>query len=315
MARIRLLGKCAIIFFLSPLHRLHGCSDLTEHHLGNVAGSCAKNGYRFRRVEVTDAVKVLLLKESVGIIAAAHKKHIRHATFQHLPEPYGGIQLVQFFQQAAFLGGGKFGEVVTEIVLHDKCGSIQQSALKDAAFTDLTEPVAEHIRDLGFIPRLHLPEVHSPAVVAVGIRYVKNVPELIRFALVHKKRNALCAFVYPASKLIPDVNFSAGSGCRLLGVDEKLISEAVLVVVGGGSEKRHVALSIGGDAAGLVRRHLADNLVFTRHGYLPPCCILIEISTVIALLSRIDAYRSPVLALETFVTSSLSLPMVLLISS
>ncbi|NLA85882.1 MAG: hypothetical protein GX847_01090 [Clostridiales bacterium] len=265
MPQSRLSRKCTNLFFLSLLHRPYGRSDFTEYHFGNITGGGAKNGYCLRRVEVPDASEVLRLKKPVGIAAASNKEYIRHATFKHPSKPDRGVQIIQFFQKTGILDFNKLREVVCVIVLCDKLGHIEQRGFKDIAVTNLTELIFERLHDLCLITRLHLPEADGSAVVAVGIRHIKYMAQLIPTVSVNQKRDALGSFVYPATQLVPYLDFGARRCRWVLRMNEKLVSEVVFIIVRCGNEKRHIALSVRGNSDGFVRCHFYDKLVFARH--------------------------------------------------
>ena len=65
--------------------------------------------------------------------------------------------------------------------------------------------------------------------------------------------------------LVPEVDLSAGGGVRLLRVDQKLVTEIVLEVVGGGGQERHIVPAVGGNFAGLLRCKLYNRVQFFRH--------------------------------------------------
>ena len=89
-------------------------------------------------------------------------------------------------------------------------------------------------------------------------------------------------------------------------MDEKLILKIVFVVVSGSNEKARVLSNTGGDIPCGDRRHLRNYLELARHGN--SSYLIFIVTSMVRLFSpRTEANNSPVLALETFVTSSLSL--------
>lgn len=138
--------------------------------------------------------------------------------------------------------------------------------------------------------------------------------QLVGNISVDQQCDAFRALVYPSAEFIPCVDFRTRRCIRLLRMDKQLLLKAVLVVVCRRNQKIGISVGIGGDIPGSLGRHLQNDSGICSAWELPPYLTLIVTSTVCAFSPRIDANKSPVLALDTFVTSSFSRQTVVLIS-
>ena len=99
-----------------------------------------------------------------------------------------------------------------------------------------------------------------------GVGNIEHIAQPGPVAGIVYQGNTLGATAHiPAHFLIPQVVLGAGGGVRLLRVDQKLVTEIVLEVVGGGGQERHIVPAVGGNFAGLLRRKLYNGVQFFRH--------------------------------------------------
>ena len=257
-------GKCAILFLFLPVQIPHRAGDLTQRHFGNVADSAAQDRQGFRGVEVKDMGKVLAAEILLGVDAAPGQHDIGHAVFQQALEPRFSIEVVQFFQQTALFDATQLGEVVAKVVLHDDLCRLQQALGKVRLVSKLAIAVLQRLRHRPLVLRLHLPDGDGAPLPAVGVGHIKDVPQFVAPVGVHQQGDPRGAPVHPAAIFVPEVDLSAGGGVRLLGKNQKLVTEAVLEVVGSGGQERHIIPAVGGDLLGGLCRKVDDIFSFVR---------------------------------------------------
>ena len=208
----------------------------------------------------------ILAAEIVQRVNAAPGQHDKsHAVLHQALKPCFGTEIVQFFQQAALFDASQLREVVAKVVLHDDLRRFQKAGGKTRAVRELAIAVLQSLDHRVLIPWLHLPDGDGAPLAAVGIRHIKDIPQLIAPVCIHQQGDPPGALVDIAAMLVPEVDLGAGGGVRLLCVDQKLVTEIVLEVVGGGGQERHIVPAVGGNFAGLLRRKLYNGVQFFRH--------------------------------------------------
>ena len=259
------LRKCAIFPLLCPVQAQNRAGDLPQGHFRNIAHRAAQDGQGFRGVKVIDMGEILAAEIVHGVDAAPGQHDKGHAALHQAPEPCFGTKIVQFFQQAALFDAPQFRVVVAKVVLHDDLRRFQQAGGKTRAVRELAIAVLQCLDYRVLIPRLHLPDGDHAPLAAVGIGHIKDIPQLVALVRVHQQGDPPGAPVDIAAMLVPEVDLGAGGGVRLLCVDQKLVTEIVLEVVGGGGQERHIVPAVGGNFAGLLRCKLYNRVQFFRH--------------------------------------------------
>ena len=202
-----------------------------------------------------------------GVDAAAGHKHEAHARGHGLFQPDLCVQIVQFFQKAAFFDSVQIGEIVRQIVLHDRTGNLHETVCKTPVCVYLRKGVGEVFQNCCLVPALHLPDRDDDSCAAVGIRQVEHMAKSILLVLAFgKKGNAFRALVDPPAKTVPSFDLRTGRSIGALGVDKDLLSERIFIIVGGGGQKVHIPSGIGTDLFCRLRRQLGNGSVFAWHG-------------------------------------------------
>ncbi|WP_249390813.1 hypothetical protein [Dysosmobacter welbionis] len=208
----------------------------------------------------------ILAAEIVHGVDAAPGQHDKgHAVLHQTLKPCFSAEIVQFFQQAARLDTPQFRVVVAKVIFHDDLCRFQQAGGKAGAVRELAIAVLQCLDYRVLIPRLHLPDGDHAPLAAVGIGHIKDIPQLVALVRVHQQGDPPGAPVNIAAMLVPEVDLGAGGGVRLLCVNQKLVAEIVLEVVGGGGQERHIVPAVGGNFAGLLRRKFYNGVQFFRH--------------------------------------------------
>lgn len=259
------LRKCTIFLLLRPVQTQNRAGDLPQGHFRNIAYCTAKNGQRFRGIKVIDMCEIFVAEIVHGVDAAPGQHDKGHAVFHQALKPCFSAEIVQFFQQAASLDTPQFRVVVAKVILHDDLCRIQKAGGKAGAVRELAIAVLQRLDHRIHIPRLHLPDGDGAPLAAVGIGHIKDIPQFIALVGIHQQGDPPGAPVDIAAMLVPEVDLGAGGGVRLLRVDQKLVTETVLEVVGGGGQERHIVPAVGGNFAGLLRRKLHNGVRFFRH--------------------------------------------------
>ena len=197
-------------------------------HLGDVPGGHAQSVQGLWSVEIQHIPKILILKVFRRVKAAAHQQHISNAVLHRPAVFHLQVQLVQFFQKAAFRKGFQFRKIVGNIVLHSVLCRREQGFTQILLVLQLPKAVFQCFDDVRRVFFPHRPEGDGPGEPALmGIGNVKVVfqPGLaIVFPV--KNGNAVCAPVYPAPKLpVPSLDLQDGGGVWALGVDKQLFME------------------------------------------------------------------------------------------
>ncbi|MFR7972133.1 MAG: hypothetical protein ACLU8C_07165 [Lacrimispora saccharolytica] len=234
-----LLGfNCAIFFLGLSLQGKDRAGNGGKAHLGDVPGGYAQSVQRLRGVKVRHIPEIHVLKISRRINAAAHQQHIPNAVL-HRPSVFHlQVQLVQFFQKAAFREGFQFRKIVGHIILHGVLCHREQGFAQILLMLQLPKAVFQRFNDVRRVFLPHRPKGDGPGEPSfMGIGNVKVVfqPELA-IVLPIKNGNAVCAPVYPAPKLpVPSLDLQDGGGVWALGVDKQLFIERKPVVAAGRS--------------------------------------------------------------------------------
>ena len=239
------LCKCAISFL--PAKDFHRFANLSQHHFGNIAGSGAEDRNGFRGVEVPHMDKVLKADLVQRIKAAAYQKNIGDAGPERGFQPHLGIEVIQLFQKAVLLHPTQVCQIVGQIIVHHGFRKPCEKVGKGLVAVDGSEAVFQSLGYFRFIPFLQLPKGDITTGTAVGIGDVKHIAKSVRPIRVYQKGDALCASVDPSAQTVPGVDVRTGGGVGLLGMDEELLGEAVLVVIGHRMQKGGIILRRGHD--------------------------------------------------------------------
>ena len=138
------------------------------------------------------------------------------------------VQLIQFFQKAAFREGFQFCQVVGHIVLHGVLCRREQGFAQILLALQLSKAVFQRFNDVRRIFLPHRPKgdgAGEPGLMGIGnIKVVFQSGFSIVFTV--KNGNAVCAPVYPAPKLpVPSLDLQDGGGVWALGKDKQLFME------------------------------------------------------------------------------------------
>ena len=197
-------------------------------HLGDVPGGHAQSVQGLWSVEIQHIPKILILKVFRRVKAAAHQQHISNAVLHRLAVFHLHVQLVQFFQKAAFREGFQFCQVVGHIVLHGVLCRREQCFTQILLALQLSKAVFQRFNDVRRIFLPHRPKgdgAGEPGLMGIGNIKVVFQPELA-IVLPIKNGNAVCAPVYPAPKLpVPSLDLQDGGGVWALGKDKQLFME------------------------------------------------------------------------------------------
>ena len=259
------LRKCAIFPLLHPVQTQNRAGDLPQRHFRNIAYCTAQNGQRFRGIKVIDMGEILAAEIVCGVDAAPGQHDKGHTVFHQALEPCFGAEIVQFFQQTALFDALQFHVVVAKVVLYDDPCRFQQAGGKAGLIRELAIAVLQRLDYRVLILRSHPPDGDHAPLAAVGIRHIKDIPQLVAPVGIHQQGDPTGAPVDIAAMLVPEVDLGAGGSAWLLRVDQKLVPEIVLEVVGGGGQERHVIPAVGGNFTGLLRRKLHNGAQFFRH--------------------------------------------------
>ena len=262
---VRISVKCAIFPLLRPAQAQNRSGDLPQGHFRNIAHRAAQDGQGFRGVKVIDMGEILAAEIVHGVDAAPGQHDKSHAALHQALKPCFGTEVIQFFQQAALFDAPQLREVVAKVVLHEDLRRFQKAGGKTRAVRELAIAVLQSLDHRVLIPWIHLPDGDGAPLAAVGIRHIKDIPQLIAPVCIHQQGDPPGALVDIAAMLVPEVDLGAGGGVRLLCVDQKLVTEIVLEVVGGGGQERHIVPAVGGNFAGLLRCKLYNRVQFFRH--------------------------------------------------
>ena len=237
-----LLGfKCAIFFLGLSLQGKDRAGNGGKAHLGDVPGGHAQSVQGLWSVEIQHIPKILILKVFRRVKAAAHQQHISNAVLHRPAVFHLQVQLIQFFQKAAFRKGFQFRKIVGHIVLHGVLCRREQGFAQILLVLQFSKAVFQRFNDVRRVFLPHRPKGDGPGEPGLmGIGNIKVVfqPGLsIVFPV--KNGNAVCAPVYPAPKLpVPSLDLQDGGGVWALGVDKQLFIERKPVVAAGRSQKR-----------------------------------------------------------------------------
>ena len=144
-----LLGfKCAIFFLRLSLQGKDRAGNGGKAHLGDVPGSHAQSVQRLRCVEIEHIPKILILKVIRRVEAAAHQQHISNAVLHRPAVFHLQVQLIQFFQKAAFRKGFQFGKIVGHIVLYGVLCRREQGFAQILLMLQLPKAVFQRFNDV-----------------------------------------------------------------------------------------------------------------------------------------------------------------------
>ena len=237
-----LLGfKCAIFFLGLSLQGKDRAGNGGKAHLGDVPGGHAQSVQGLWSVEIQHIPKILILKVFRRVEATAHQQHIPNAVLHRPAVFHLQVQLVQFFQKAAFRKGFQFRKIVGHIVLHGVLCRREQGFAQIFLAFQLSKAVFQRFNDVRRVFHPHRPKGDRPGEPGfMGIRNIKVVFQPgLAIVLPIKNGNAVCAPVYPAPKLpVPSLDLQDGGGFWALGKDKQLFVERKPVVTAGRSQKR-----------------------------------------------------------------------------
>ncbi|MCI8595159.1 MAG: hypothetical protein HFF09_07920 [Oscillospiraceae bacterium] len=160
--------------------------------------------------------------------------------------------------QATFHDGRQICIIVYKMVFYHCFGRFHQADGEAALVRTLAVAVLQCFNGRALILRFHLPDGDCPPLPAVGVGHIKNIAQAVAPSGIHQQGYSRCAFIDPAAPLVPKADFRAGRGVRLLGKNQKLVTEIVFEVVSGGSQKCHVVFATCRNLAGGFFRKL-DN--------------------------------------------------------
>ena len=182
---VRIFVKCAIFPLLCPVQAQDRSGDLPQGHFRNIAHRAAQDGQGFRGVKVIDMGEILAAEIVHGVDAAPGQHDKGHAALHQALKPCFGTEIVQLFQQAARLDAPPFRVVVAKVVLYNDLRRFQQAGGKTRAVRELAIAVLQRLDHRVLIPRLHLPDGDGAPLTAVGVRHIKDIPQLITPVRVH----------------------------------------------------------------------------------------------------------------------------------
>lgn len=131
-------------------------------HLGDVPGSHAQSVQRLRCVEIQHIPKILILKVIRRVEAAAHQQHISNAVLHRPAVFHLQVQLIQFFQKAAFRKGFQFGKIVGHIVLYGVLCRREQGFAQILLILQLPKAVFQRFNDVRRVFLPHRPKGDGP---------------------------------------------------------------------------------------------------------------------------------------------------------
>lgn len=274
-----------------------------------MAGGITENGCRFLGVKIHDVGEVLCTIEITGSIAATGKDHIAHAGLQGFPEPLPQAVLIQFLQQAARCLLLEQFKVIGQIVLHHTLCNSHCRIGEEAADIQFAIGIFQRFHDGSLMPGHQFPQVHFSSGTGVGVGNIEHIPQTDRW-IIHQQGDALCTLIDPSPQLVPSFNVGAGSGIRLLCVNQNLLAVIVLVVLSGGVQKVYIPVGRGHGRTDFLGCQCNHGLLFVRHGQ-PPTVIF---RFTVTLSPVMDANSSPDRALEILVTRAFKRHTVSLIS-
>ena len=224
-----LLGfKCAIFFLRLSLQGEDRAGNGGKAHLGDVPGSHAQSVQRLRGIEIEHIPEIHVLKIFRRVKAAAHQQHISNAVLHRPAVFHLQVQLVQFFQKAAFCKGFQFRKIVGHIVLYGVLCRREQGFAQILLMLQLPKAVFQRFNDVRRVFFPHRPKGDGPG--EPGLMGIGNIKVVFQpgLAIVFpvKNGNAVCAPVYPAPKLpVPSLDLQDGGSVWALGVDKQLFIE------------------------------------------------------------------------------------------
>lgn len=161
-------------------------------------------------------------------------------------EPAGNACFVQLLQEAAALVCQQVRQIVLGNLLHHFPGKGIYEVGKWAAFLKL-EPLPQGLHNGILLTRLHVPKGDGAALPAVGVRHIEDISDPVRKVRVPKQGDSTGSTVHPAPQPIPHADFGAGGSFRALGIDQYLLPEAILVILGSGPQECGVVSGGGYD--------------------------------------------------------------------
>lgn len=170
------------------------------------------------------------------------------------------IITIQILQKTARLGFFQGSYIVLQIICDSVIGDVHKEPGKIQIIRHFTEAVFQCLSNSVLVRVRHLPKIDLATLTTIGIGNIEHIAQLVGNIPVNQQSNALGAFVDPSAKFVPHLDFRTGCGIRLLGVDQKLLLKAVLVVICGSVQERHEPFGVGGYAQGLLRRHFFYDL-------------------------------------------------------
>ena len=118
----------------------------------------------------------------------------------------------------------------------------------------------------GMILRFFLPQANCITGPCIGIRKIEHIVQAWMGAAGIHQCNSFGIFIDPALHfLIPERHVCTGGCVRLLGIDQHLVSEAILVVVGCGLQKRQPVLIRSREVQQLCIKDMFDGFLFGCH--------------------------------------------------
>jgi hypothetical protein len=235
----------------------------------------AEGGDGGGRVEIENAQKILMLKVSVGIEAAAGQNRVGDADGSGASELRSDVEFIIFLQKAAVNDVEDVVLMILPIFVRQLSGDLFQLVGKPLLVGNLIL-LFQSRRNRVLMFQAVLPKVRTAGIVpASRIGNVKDVPNPRPVAGGVDEGDPLAAAPdIPAHFFIPKLIPGAGRRVWALGIDHELFVIRILVEPRGGFQKIRPALMTGGDLHRRVVGHLCQSLHITRHIEIPPSSVL-----------------------------------------
>ena len=207
-----------------------GDFNLPQDLFAALTDGCPQFRYRFQRIEIKDAQKVLMLKVIPRLHAAAGHQGICHADGGGVLKLNADIEVIILFQKTSVNDVGQFIFMVVPIFLRKLGGDLLQLVCKTIFTGDTIAALQSGGHGLLML-RSVLPQPGTAGVLPLaGVRHIKDIPYLTcAGAGVNEGNTFGPPHDIPAHLLIPQVIVGAGGGIRALGVDKELVAERIFI--------------------------------------------------------------------------------------
>ena len=207
-----------------------GDFDLPQDLFAALTDGCPQFRYRFQRIEIKDAQKVLMLKVIPRLHATAGHQGIGHADGGGVLKLNADIEVIILFQKTSVNDVGQFIFMVVPIFLRKLGGDLLQLVCKTIFTGDTIAALQSGGHGLLML-RSVLPQPGTAGVLPLaGVRHVKDIPHLVFAGAGINEGDPLGSpHNIPAHLLIPQVVVGAGCGVRALGVNQQLLREWIFL--------------------------------------------------------------------------------------